>query len=107
MSDTAQTSGADDWTPVAYEDEALEPKPREKRQAKREEADDAVPSGGLQMPMAFMLPSQILERVDRLIARIEGACARLEEGMAAVEEGMAVIADALEQIKPKETADDA
>ena len=63
----------------------------------------------MQMPLAMMLPQQVLDGVNRLVARLEKLADRLEAVATSVDEGMAVIADALDQIKPakKEPADDA
>ena len=106
MSDTMTD---DDWTPVMHEAmpeaqsdaerikvgeyERARPKPRERSDAEPKEKDARPTGAAMSLPLALMLPQEVLDRVDAVVSNIQDAAKVMQETAQGLDEGMAVLAD--------------
>ena len=93
----------DDWTPVMHEaapspgikvreHQREAPKPR--AQPEPEAAPAERPTGAaMSLPLALMLPQEVLSRVDAVVGNLQGAAKIMQDTAQSLDEGMAVLAD--------------
>ena len=101
MTDTPPDDG---WTPVMHEaapetasvkvreHQREAPKPR--AQPEPEAAPAERPTGAaMSLPLALMLPQEVLSRVDAVVGNLQGAAKIMQDTAQSLDEGMAVLAD--------------